>query len=298
MNLSSSTPLVSIVLPTKNRAQFLRRAVKSVLAQTYTEFELIIVDDNSTDATVEVVRSFDDERIHYMRQTISKGPGAARNAGCAVAEGEYIAFLDDDDQFAPNKLDVQVEVFRQTTASIAVVISDVEVQRDGKVVEFYPYDGEIGSIFLHVLAGHWFPLNATLLIRHQLPQFDEHLLCLEDIDFHLKVLQKSKAAYTGLTVAQYNIDQKRNRLSQNRINMHRSFEILLERYFNDPDDYLLASAKPKALANFALRLIALGYTDDVTREYFGRALKLKKSGKMLWYRLMSLGGPALLKRLK
>ena len=191
-----------------------------------------------------------------------------------------------------------MEVFRQTTASIAVVISDVEVQRDGKVVEFYPYDGEIGSIFLHVLAGHWFPLNATLLIRHQLPQFDEHLLCLEDIDFHLKVLQKSKAAYTGLTVAQYNIDQKRNRLSQNRINMHRSFEILLERYFNDPDDYLLASAKPKALANFALRLIALGYTDDVTREYFGRALKLKKSGKMLWYRLMSLGGPALLKRLK
>ena len=298
MNLSSSNPLVSIVLPTRNRAPFLRRAVKSVLAQTYAEFELIIVDDNSSDATPEVVKSFDDKRIRYLRQDVSKGPGAARNAGCAIAEGEYIAFLDDDDQFAPNKLDVQVEVFRQSTASIAVVISDVEVYRDGKIVELRPYDGEIGSIFLHVLAGHWFPLNATLLIRHQLPQFDERLLCLEDIDFHLKVLQKSKAAYIGHTVAQYNIDQKRNRLSQNRINMHRSFEILHERYFNDPEDHLLAIARPQALANFGLRLIALGYTDDTTRKYFNRAFKLKKFGKTMWYRLMSLGGPVLLKRLK
>lgn len=298
MPVTPLKPLVSVILPTRNRAQILPRAIKSVLSQTYHHFELLVVDDGSDDNTPDVVQGFADPRIRYIRHEIFLGPGAARNEGNAAARGEFIAFLDDDDEFSPNKLSIQVEAFQQAISSVSIVVSDVQVYRDGSPVEFYPYDGEAGSIFHHVLSGNWFPLNASLFSRHGLPAFDDRLPCLEDVDFHLKVLQKSKAAYVRSIVGLYNIDDKRKRLSQDRVNMHRSFRILQERYFNDPKDNLLADAKPELLANFALRLIALGYTDEMTREYLNRAFKLKKIGKMLWYRLLNLGGPGLLKKLK
>ncbi len=276
----------------------LERAVKSVLAQTYTNFELLIIDDGSSDATPRVTESITDRRVKYIRNEVTYGPSAARNSGIAVSGGEYLAFLDDDDVFRPNKLAVQVEALRKAVATVGLVISDVDVYRDGAPVEFFPYDGEAGSIFLHFLAGNFFPLNATLLARQHVPFFDTKLPCLEDIDFHLKVLRKCHASYVGTTCATYNIDEHHKRLSHDRINMHRSFRILLERWFNDPADKLLEDAKPELLSHFALRLFAIGYNDEMTKEYINRAFKMKKISKMLWLKLLSLGGPGMMKKLR
>ncbi len=298
MNSAAASPLVDIILPTRDRARFLSRALKSILAQTYRNFRVVVIDDSSRDDTPQVVESFADERIRYIRHEVAGGPAAARNAGIKASDGKYVTFLDDDDQFLPNKISNQVEAFQHAVATVGIVISDVDTYRDGTPFPFFPYDGESGKIFLHVLAGNFFPLNATLIARDRLPVFDVKLPCLEDIDFHLKVLQKCDATYLPTSCAVYNLDESRKRLSHDRINMHRSFRIFLERWFNDPSDKLLEEAKPELLSGFALRLFALGYTDEMTRDYINRAFKLKKIGRMLWLKLLSLGGPGVMKKVR
>lgn len=99
--------MVSIVTPAYNAGSFIAETIKSVLAQTYGNFEMIIVDDGSTDNTAEVIRSFSDPRIRYLHQK-NAGQSSARNAAIAVARGKYIALLDHDDIFYPNKLAEQV----------------------------------------------------------------------------------------------------------------------------------------------------------------------------------------------
>ena len=106
-------PAVSVIIPTHNRAQFLSEAIDSVFAQTYQDWELIVVDDGSTDATPDVVQRYGQRGhpVRYHHQT-PQGPGAARNAGLALATGEFIAFLDDDDLWLPKKLGTQVGYLR------------------------------------------------------------------------------------------------------------------------------------------------------------------------------------------
>ena len=108
--LETNNPKVSVVIPTHNRAVLLHRAVESVLVQTYTDFEVIIVDDCSSDNTQEVIREFSDPRVYPIRHDINKGVAAARNTGIAHARGEYVAFLDDDDECTPDRLADQVRV--------------------------------------------------------------------------------------------------------------------------------------------------------------------------------------------
>jgi glycosyltransferase involved in cell wall biosynthesis len=102
-------PKVSAVIPTYNRAQFLERAIRSVLDQTFQDFEIVVVNDASPDegATDAVVKDFRDPRIKYFRHETNKGIGATRNTGVLNSSGEYIAFLDDDDAWLPQKLALQ-----------------------------------------------------------------------------------------------------------------------------------------------------------------------------------------------
>lgn len=105
------SPTVSVIIPTYNRAHLVGRSIQSVLNQTYQDFEIIVVDDASTDNTEEVVKSFNDPRICYIRHKQNHGGSAARNTGIRTARGEYIAFLDSDDEWLPNKVAEQMRVF-------------------------------------------------------------------------------------------------------------------------------------------------------------------------------------------
>lgn len=100
-------PTISVIIPTYNRAHLIGESIASVLAQTYTDFELIVVDDGSTDDTEQQVRGFTDPRIIYIKQE-NKGRSHARNCALDLARGRYIAFLDSDDLFLPDKLALQV----------------------------------------------------------------------------------------------------------------------------------------------------------------------------------------------
>lgn len=128
---SASDPLISVVIPTYNRAHLLSRAVRSVLRQTWSNFELIIVDDASTDGTAQIVGTFNDPRIFYIRRKNNGGSSATRNAGIKAARGKYLAFLDDDDEYLPEYLSAVDAAFDGDTGSVKAFVCQLEAVRNG-----------------------------------------------------------------------------------------------------------------------------------------------------------------------
>ena len=129
--MSQIAPTVSVVIPTYNRAHMIGDTLNSVLAQTYRNFEIIVVDDGSTDNTPEVLTYYGSP-VHYVRCE-NRGKSAARNTGIRVARGDYIAFLDSDDLWLPNKLQAQMDVFDEQP-DLKWVYSDC-----------YMFDGQTGA---------------------------------------------------------------------------------------------------------------------------------------------------------
>lgn len=112
-----SNPVMSVIVPAYNRAHLIPRAIRSVLNQTFHDFELIIVDDGSTDNTKEVVTKIEDFRIRYIRQE-NKGRSAARNTGIVEARGQFITFLDSDDEALPGWLECFIQTFKKSEVGI------------------------------------------------------------------------------------------------------------------------------------------------------------------------------------
>lgn len=101
-------PEVSVIIPTFNRSNLLKKTLRSILNQTYTDYEIVIISNGSTDGTEEVVKSYKDQRIKFIFQNGSGSPASPRNRGIKVAQGKYIAFCDDDDLWLPEKLEKQI----------------------------------------------------------------------------------------------------------------------------------------------------------------------------------------------
>lgn len=105
-------PEVSVIIPTHNRQRLVSRAVRSVLNQTYEDLECIVVDDASSDGTPQVIQTIEDERLVYLRHDRNRGASGARNTGIRAAKSSLIAFLDDDDEWLPEKLVKQVPLLK------------------------------------------------------------------------------------------------------------------------------------------------------------------------------------------
>ena len=117
-------PLVSVIIPTYNRDRLIGRAIKSALAQTYANLEVIVVDNASSDNTAEVVGSISDGRMKFIRHDVNKGPAASRNTGLKNSYGDYITFLDSDDEWLPQKLACQLDVFKREGQRIGLVFTN------------------------------------------------------------------------------------------------------------------------------------------------------------------------------
>ena len=112
---------VSIILPTYNRGNIIHKAIVSVLRQSYTNFELLIIDDGSTDQTEQVVGSYNDKRISYYRMLENGGQSKARNCGMQIAKYDYFAFEDSDDLWRPEKLEAQMNVIKNAASDVGMV---------------------------------------------------------------------------------------------------------------------------------------------------------------------------------
>lgn len=184
---SPSTP-VSVIIPTHNRAGFLAQAIDSVLSQTYTNFELIVVDDGSSDGTQPLLASYGKALISLRQE--NRGPAAARNAGIRAARHPLLAFLDSDDQFARHKLALQVAAME---AQPKMLISHTQETwfRNGRHLNQKKHHAkEGGDIFVRNLALCTVGMS-TVMARQELFErvglFDESFPCCEDYELWLRV---------------------------------------------------------------------------------------------------------------
>jgi glycosyltransferase involved in cell wall biosynthesis len=182
--------LFSVIMPTYNRAYIVRRAISSVLNQTHSNFELIIVDDGSTDNTAEVVDSFNDSRIVYIKHAINLGIASARNTGIAISRGEYIAFLDSDDEWLPHKLREQLVGFEEAPPDVGAIYTQIQNIEKGKMTYLHPKTPPEGNIHRHVLSGLQLYLPTLMIKRKYVEQagkFDEDFVLCEDCDFAIRL---------------------------------------------------------------------------------------------------------------
>lgn len=185
--------MVSVVLPTFNRADTVGRAVRSVLAQTFTDFELIIIDDGSTDDTEAVLTAFTDPRMRVIRSMINRGVSAARNAGIRESRGQFLAFQDSDDSWRPQKLERQVERLIQGGERVGVVGCGWQLQQGARRTQTTRPMAR-GDIYEEILADRAPGLGTPMLLVRRLadrqPMFDESLPALEERDFKLQYARR------------------------------------------------------------------------------------------------------------
>ena len=191
-------PTVSVVIPTYNCAAFLGAAIESVLAQTYQDLEIIVIDDSSEDETPEVAKRFAD-RITYHRQE-RKGPSAARNRGINLSQGEYIAFLDADDIWLPQKLAEQIPVLERD-ATIGLVCADFSVVAGDRVVASSFLEccklARSGYVFDEIIQQNFILPSSAVVRRSCLSDvglFDESLWSVEDRELCLRIAYRWKVA--------------------------------------------------------------------------------------------------------
>ncbi len=186
---------VSVVLPTHERGAVLGEAMASVLGQTYEALELLVVDGGSTDRTPEVVESFDDPRVRYHRRAEPAGVSAARNLGVEETDGEFVAFVDSDDRWHPEKLRRQVAALRERGPDCAVAYCGIEKSSG----EPRTRDGASGDVEAAVRRMAVPTYTSTLLVRRAALQacggFDEGLPCFEDWDLCLRLAADHEFAH-------------------------------------------------------------------------------------------------------
>lgn len=191
--------MISVIIPTHNRPEQLKRAVDSVLGQTYKDLEVIVVDDGLEKRADEVINDLNDSRLKYIQHSEERGGSAARNTGIKNASGEFIAFLDDDDEWVPHKLATQMAQFESTLRDVGFCFSAVEniysdTKRSGKHITTVP--SGIGDY--HELALSYFKslLTVTLVIKKyvfdEVGLFDEKFPSHQEADLMIRVTEKFK----------------------------------------------------------------------------------------------------------
>lgn len=184
------TPTVSVITPAYNAARFISRAIESVLAQTFPDLELIVIDDGSTDGTPDIVRAYRDPRIVYLRQS-SAGQGPARNRGIRACSGAYVTFLDADDFYLTSKVERQVQ-FLRTHPQYQVAYCGVLHYFEGRpeVVYRSRERGRSGSLLPQLLWMSSINPNAAMIVREVLERagrFNEVRYYPEEWEMWLKI---------------------------------------------------------------------------------------------------------------
>ena len=212
---TKSEPKISVIIPTYNRAASIGKSISSVIDQTWQNFEIIVVDDGSTDNTRQIVESFMDERIRYIYMEKNGGASHARNEGIRQAKYDFIAFLDSDDEWVSEKLEKQMEVMLQASDQVGLVYCRMRRNRengDSNICPPLEMKKEIleGNIFRNLLGDNVIGTPTILVRKECLEQtggFDEGLKCLEDWELILRIAEKWEIGFADDILVEMHFSQ-------------------------------------------------------------------------------------------
>lgn len=223
--------LVSVIIPTYNQPGFLVQAIESVLKQTYKNYEIIVIDDGSTDNTKEILDSYiKNRKIKYVYQN-NKRQAAARNTGILNSKGEFIAFLDHDDLWLPKKLELQVPLFKDKEVALVYTNSE-DINSKGKTIKKRNLKYCGGYIFKDLLKRH-FITNSSVIIRKECLRktglFREDLYGADDIHLWLRISHNFKIEHVPRVLIRYRFHEN-NMINQTELHKEQVFKCLADIY--------------------------------------------------------------------
>lgn len=204
-------PRISVVIPAYNCERFIKDAIESVLNQTFNDYEIIVIDDGSTDKTKDAVLQFR-EKVKYVYQP-NGGPASARNTGAALSQGEYIAFLDSDDAWLPEKLELQIEKFKNRPG-LGLVYSDAYIlpenfnnSEPAKVKTVFGLrHPKKGHVLNDLLLENFIPTSSVMITKvcfQNVGPFNPKLSPIEDYDRWLHIADRYEMDYIGSPLVKY-----------------------------------------------------------------------------------------------
>jgi len=279
-------PIVSVVMPAYNYARYISAAIKSVLDQTYPFFELLIIDNHSTDNTEQIVESFSDDRIRYYKFANNGILAASKNCGARKARGQYIAFIDADDVWLPNKLEIQMEFFKRYPFTglvfCAVQFDSVDKRYNGHI--FGKKRLADGWVAYHELLNANFITTSSVVIRASVLQeinyFDEdpRMALADDWDAWLRVVSAYRMAYIPQVFVKFRLHHSNLSKSGHQFE-HEAY--VIDKH--EKSGWVLKKQANRARSNCFIRAAwsTVGTHASLSRALFIRALKVSSRSPKL-----------------
>ena len=272
-------PLISVIIPCYNQAHFLGEAVESVLAQTYPYYEIIVVDDGSTDATSEVAASYPSVRCVRQRNA---GLSAARNAGVKASRGQFLVFLDADDRLLADALDSGLNCFQSHPECVFVSGHYRHINADGSARFQFPQRQLEIDPYQTLLQRNYIGMHATVMYRRQIFEivggFATSLQCCEDYDMYLRIVREHSVCRHDRIVAEYRSHEAS--MSMDAARMLRGVMAALAaqwRYINGDPAQVRAYRTGIRINRRSVRVPLISYLRDSLR-----ARRWLQTGQFLW----------------
>jgi glycosyltransferase involved in cell wall biosynthesis len=273
--------LVSIVIPTYNRARFIGQAVTSALNQTYRELEVIVVDDGSTDNTQSILSTFEDTRLQIVRLEKNSGRSRARNIALRAARGEYMSFLDSDDYYLPGKIELQVKYLKENPAIDMVYTASACVDENDASLDYFYRAPVSGDIYKEI--AFFKPLTITLptvmLRRHVVDEvglFDEAMDRFEDTDYWRRISKRFRVGAIDEVTCHIRTHKGNHIKSLDPRSFVSSINYYVDKVFRedaDIDPLVLGAGARRLYEHYGIALASVPGAKESSSELLTRGLK-------------------------
>ncbi|MCK4663611.1 MAG: glycosyltransferase family 2 protein [Bacteroidales bacterium] len=273
--------LFSVIIPTYNRANFIYKTVKSVLDQTYQNFEVIVIDDGSTDNTEKIVKSIKDQRLKYYKKKNGER-GAARNFGASKANGEYVTFLDSDDIFYTNHLS-EANKFINSKNNLKLFFQAYEIKNTNDLIiqkQSFHKNKVINELLVkkgNIFSCHGIFLRKNIILNNQF-QENRDLAGSEDYELWLRLASRYKIYHNPIITSCLIDHDERSVIKINKEKLIKRKELFIhylsqDKVFMEIYGKYLPHLKADTFSYIALHLILAGYKKDGIK-YFFKSLKI------------------------